>query len=230
MRLDAFISQNSDFSRSQIQKAIKAGCVTLDGNTASNGKQQITGEEVIYCNGHRIQSLKMRYLMLHKPAGYVCANSDSEHPTVLDLIDLPHKQNLQIAGRLDVDTTGLVLLTDDGQWNHRMTSPKRDCMKIYRVTTADPISTQTHQQFQSGIKLHSENKPTLPAQMTQLDSHTALLSIQEGKYHQVKRMFAAVGNRVVSLHREQIGSIMLDKSLAPGQYRHLTSDEIGETL
>lgn len=228
MRLDAFISQNSEYSRSQIQKAIKAGCVTVDGLTANNGKQQITGHESIYCNGQAIEFIQLRYLMLNKPEGYVCANSDSEHPTVLDLIDLPRKQTLQIVGRLDIDTTGLVLLTDDGEWNHRITSPKRNCVKIYRVTTVDPISPQTQTQFEDGVELHGEKNRTRPAQLTQLDHHTALLGIQEGKYHQVKRMFAAVGNKVATLHREQIGGISLDTSLAPGQYRHLTADEIAE--
>jgi 16S rRNA pseudouridine516 synthase len=230
MRLDAFISQNSDFSRSLIQKAIKADCVTVDGVIVSNGKLHITGDETIYCNDQHIQALSLRYLMLHKPAGYVCANSDSEHPTVLDLIELPHKQSLQIVGRLDIDTTGLVLLTDDGQWNHRITSPKRDCAKIYRVTTSDPISAETQTYFEEGVQLHGEKAPTRPALLTQLDSNTALLSIHEGKYHQVKRMFAAVGNKVVALHREQIGTIRLDESLAPAQYRALTADEIAEAV
>lgn len=228
MRLDAFISQNSDYSRSQIQKAIKANGVSVDGIVISNGKLHISGEEIIYCNGQRIEALSLRYLMLHKPTGYVCANTDSAHPTVLDLIDLPHKHNLQIVGRLDIDTTGLVLLTDDGQWNHRITSPKRDCVKVYRVTTADPISEKTQALFLEGIQLHGEKKPTLPAQLSQLDSHTALLRIQEGKYHQVKRMFAAVGNNVIALHREQIGDISLDISLSPGQYRALTTEEVSE--
>lgn len=228
MRLDAFISQNSEFTRSQIQKAIKAGKVTVDDVVADNGKQQIVGTESIFYQGQFIQPIKLRYLMLNKPAGYVCANTDSEHPTVLDLIELPRKQTLQIVGRLDVDTTGLVLLTDDGDWNHRITSPKRDCIKIYRVTTAEIISAQTQTQFEKGVELHGEKNSTRPAQLTHIDSHTALLGIQEGKYHQVKRMFAAVGNRVVALHREKIGGIALDASLLPGQYRDLTATEIAE--
>ena len=168
----------------------------------------------------------MRYLMLHKPIGYVCANTDSEHPTVLDLIDLPRKHSLQVAGRLDLDTTGLVLLTDDDKWNHLVTAPKHAFTKRYFVTTADPITDETAAIFIKGILLHGEKKPTLPAQLILINSHQARLDIHEGKYHQVKRMFAAVGNHVVSLHREKVGAIELDANLKPGEYRELTFAEI----
>lgn len=228
MRLDKFLSSNSDLTRSRIQVAIKQGQVCVDGITAKKGEQKITGQELITLNDAVIAPLQIRYLMLHKPSGYVCANSDSEHPTVLDLLDLPHKHSLQIVGRLDLDTTGLVLLTDDGDWNHKITSPRRQCHKVYRVTTADPIAETTASQFLAGVQLHGESNLTLPAQLTQIDTHNALLSIQEGKYHQVKRMFAALGNKVVQLHRLSIGNIQLDADLAPSQYRPLTSDEINQ--
>lgn len=226
MRLDKFISQYSDYSRSQIQIAIKRGLVTIDGICAKKGEQKLQGGEVIKWNGDVIEPIQIRYLMLNKPLGCVCANTDSEHPTVLDLIQLPHKNSLQIVGRLDIDTTGLILLTDDGQWNHRITSPRRHCPKTYRVTTADPIQADTVTLFLSGVQLHGEKSPTLPAHLELLDETHARLTIQEGKYHQVKRMFAASGNRVIELHRERIGNIKLDENIAPGEYRALTIDEI----
>lgn len=226
MRLDKYISQYSDYSRSQIQILIKRGTVSVNGEVAKKGDQKIQGDETILLGNEQICAFNTRYLMLHKPEGYVCANSDGQHPTVLDLIDLPHKQTLQIVGRLDVDTTGLVLLTDDGQWNHRITSPRHHCTKTYRVTTADPIADAVCDIFLTGVQLNGEEGLTLPAKLTIIDAHNAFMEIQEGKYHQVKRMFAAVGNRVIALHREAIGGIQLAETLAPGQYRPLTPAEI----
>lgn len=226
MRLDKFLSQNSDSSRSLIQQAIKAGRVSVNDVIAKKGDQKLLGDEIITLDGKQVEAFQTRYLMLHKPLGYVCANSDSDYPVVVDLIRLPRWQELQIVGRLDIDTTGLVLLTDDGQWNHRITSPRHECDKVYRVTTADPISAETAALFAAGVQLHSEKSLTRPAQLELISSHEARLKIHEGKYHQVKRMFAAAGNLVVALHRESIGSIQLDPALAPGEYRALTADEI----
>lgn len=226
MRLDKFLSQNSDSSRSLIQQAIKAGRVSVNDVIAQKGDQKLVGDETITLDGNIVEPFKTRYLMLHKPLGYVCANSDSDQPVVVDLIRLPRWQELQIVGRLDIDTTGLVLLTDDGQWNHRITSPRHECDKVYRVTTANPISNETAALFAAGVQLHGEKAPTRPAQLELLSSHEARLKIHEGKYHQVKRMFAAAGNLVVALHRESIGDIQLDPALAPGEYRALTEQEI----
>jgi 16S rRNA pseudouridine516 synthase len=226
MRLDKFLSQNSDRSRSLIQQAIKADRVTVNDVIAKKGDQKLLGDEIVTLDGKLVEAFQTRYLMLHKPVGYVCANSDSEHPVVVDLINLPRWQELQIVGRLDIDTTGLVLLTDDGQWNHRITSPRHECQKTYRVTTAAPIDSEIIELFAQGVQLHGEKAPTRPAQLELLSAQEARLHIHEGKYHQVKRMFAAAGNHVVSLHREAIGAIQLDPMLSEGQYRPLTSDEI----
>lgn len=226
MRLDKFLSQYTDYSRSLVQQAIKAGRVIVNDVIARKGDQKLSGDEVVTLDGKGIEAFQTRYLMLHKPLGYVCANSDSEHPVVVDLIRLPRWQELQVVGRLDLDTTGLVLLTDDGQWNHRITSPRSKCPKTYRVITANPITTETAALFAAGVQLHGEKMPTRPAHLELISSHEARLKIHEGKYHQVKRMFAAAGNLVVELHRESIGDIQLDPALAPGEYRALTADEI----
>ncbi len=228
MRLDKFLSQYTDYSRSQIQQLIKAARVTVNGEIIRKSDSKLSGNEQVMLDDQHIQAFIQRYFMLHKPSGYVCANSDSDHPVVIDLLDVPRKNDLQIAGRLDIDTTGLVLITDDGQWNHRITAPRQECAKVYLVTTADPISNDAIQRFAEGVQLHGEKNLTRPAHIELIGSHSARLRIHEGKYHQVKRMFAALGNRVVKLHRESIGGILLDPQLAPGEYRPLATHEINE--
>lgn len=226
MRLDKFIGNNSNYSRREVLYIARQSRIHVNGNVEKNIARQIVESDHITVDNLPIQAAGLRYFMLHKPAGVICANTDSSHPTVIDLLDIPRKETLQIAGRLDGDTTGLVLITDDGQWNHRATAPTRDCKKRYRVTTANEINETTRDLFAKGVQLHHEKKPTLPAALTLFSGHIALLELQEGRYHQVKRMFAAAGNHVVSLHREAIGSIVLDEQLAPGEYRTLTAEEI----
>ena len=143
MRLDKFIGNSTDLTRSQIHQLIRQGAVSINHATARKAAQHIQANDVVSVNDEVIERLSVRYIMLNKPVGYICANHDGEHPTVLDLLDEPNKANLQIVGRLDIDTTGLVLLTDDGQWTHPITSPRRECSKTYRVTTAIAIDAQT---------------------------------------------------------------------------------------
>ncbi|MDQ2075510.1 pseudouridine synthase [Marinimicrobium sp. ABcell2] len=226
MRLDKFIGHSSDLSRSQIHIAIRRGEVLVNGVVAKLPREHIDQQDQVTLQGRLLAAPGKRYLMLHKPSDVLCARTDANQPCVLDLIDSDHKSGLQIVGRLDKDTTGLLLLTDDGQWNHRITSPRHRCSKVYRVTTAEPISEGAVEQLAAGMHLRGDKHPCLPAHLQILDSHTALLDIQEGRYHQVKRLFGALGNRVVTLHRQSIGAIELDPALAPGQWRHLTADEI----
>jgi 16S rRNA pseudouridine516 synthase len=169
---------------------------------------------------------KPRYLMLHKPIGVVSATHDPTHRTVMDLLDDVVTEHLHIAGRLDIDSSGLVLLTDDGQWSHRITAPSKKCHKTYRVGLVAAINEKDLERIRAGVLLHHERKPTLPARVQRLSDGQLRLTIMEGKYHQVKRMFAAVGNRVISLHRESIGELKLDKGLEPGTYRSLQAREI----
>ncbi len=227
MRLDKFIATTTDFSRSEVKRWLKQNEVTVNGVVTNNPAQHIdTHKDKIYLFGEALEEPKPRYFMLHKPKGMVCANSDSEHPTVIDLLSEHKKDTLQIAGRLDKDTTGLVLITDDGQWNHRITSPNSHCFKRYCVSLERPLSTELVETFQQGILLKGENKATLPAELIIIDDYHAELAIQEGKYHQVKRMFAAIGNHVTALHRSSIGDIILDSTLQQGQYRSLKAKEV----
>lgn len=238
-RLDKFISNNSPFSRSDIRKLIKARRIEINGKLALTTSQLINETiDQVFVDGKHIQAIGFIYLMLHKPAGYVCATTDSEHPTVIDLIRHFAQQHnseafkrillcdLQIVGRLDIDTTGLVLLTNDGEWNHKITSPHHHCKKTYFVTLADPINIRTQTQFMQGVQLEGEKKLTRPAPINIVTPTKVHVTITEGRYHQIKRMFAATGNRVTALHRERIGSITLCKKLRSGEARFLTENEI----
>ncbi|MBR9911900.1 MAG: 16S rRNA pseudouridine(516) synthase RsuA [Gammaproteobacteria bacterium] len=226
MRLDKYISQVTDLSRKDVKRLLRSGCVTVDQAVSKDPALHISAEAQVAIDGELLQAPRPRYFMLHKPVGYVCVSKDRDHPSVLELLDEPNRDKLQIAGRLDIDTTGLVLITDDGKWNHAVTSPKRSCGKTYYVTLATDISPETADLFAQGVLLDGDLKPTLPASLQQVYSNEARLTISEGRYHQIKRMFAAVGNRVEELHRESVGAIVLDDSLEPGDYRELSASEI----
>lgn len=188
MRLDKRIAHSTGLSRKAVKRALHRGEVCLNGQPVRDGGLIVSREDNISWNGQPLQLSGPRYFMLHKPRGFVCANQDSDHPTVLDLLDGERREGLQIAGRLDLDTTGLVLITDDGQWNHRATSPNRGKLKTYRVTVAETITADQVQALSAGIRLKGENRPCRPAELRLMDKKQALLSISEGKYHQVKRM------------------------------------------
>lgn len=228
MRLDKFIAEQTGLTRSQAAKALKSGVVSVNEEIEKSGARKVSAEDTIRYEGELLEWLEGgQYFMLYKPQGYVCSHDDGEYPTVFQFFDYPLMNKLHTAGRLDVDTTGLVLLTDDGQWSHRITSPKHHCEKTYLVTLADPVEAFYAQQLAEGILLRGEKEPCLPAKMEILDDYNVNLTISEGRYHQVKRMFAALGNKVEALHRWRIGDIVLDESLEEGEYRTLSDEEIG---
>lgn len=226
MRLDKYISNATDLSRTDVKKLIKSGLVSIDDELATSGSQKVTDEQDIAIEGSTIQLMATRYFMMNKPAGVVSATKDHSNPTALDLIYEHRNDQLQIAGRLDIDTTGLLLITDDGQWNHIVTSPRTDCKKVYLVELENPVGKDYQRKLETGIALEGEKRRCLPASMEVIDDHHIRLCISEGKYHQVKRMMTSLGNHVVSLHRLQIGGIELDPNLEPGDYRPLTEEEI----
>ena len=228
MRLDKFIAEQTGLTRSQAAKALKSGVVSVNEEIEKSGARKVSAEDAIRYEGEFLEWLEGgQYFMLYKPQGSVCSHDDGEYPTVFQFFDYPLMNKLHTAGRLDVDTTGLVLLTDDGQWSHRITSPKHHCEKTYLVTLADPVEAFYAQQLAEGILLRGEKEPCLPAKMEILDDYNVNLTISEGRYHQVKRMFAALGNKVEALHRWRIGDIVLDESLEEGEYRALSDKEIG---
>jgi len=226
VRLDRFLSHSAGLSRSEAKKLLHAGCVLLDGQPVRDSALPVTPLQEISLYGKVLEWPRLRYLMLHKPAGYVCSTEDPGHPLVTDLVAAPWAVFLHSARRLDVDTTGLVLLTNDGTWSHALTSPRRHCLKSYRVTLKHPLAADTAERFAQGLQLHGEASLTLPARLEALDEYSARVYIREGRYHQVKRMFAACGNRVETLHRESIGNIALDAALQPGQWRELSREEV----
>ncbi|MDG2018994.1 MAG: pseudouridine synthase [Porticoccaceae bacterium] len=226
VRLDKYISNATDLSRTEAKRLIKAGDVSIDAKMATSGSQKVSSDHSVTIDGSPITLLVDRYFMMNKPAGVVSATKDHSNPTAIDLIYEHRNQQLQIAGRLDIDTTGLLLITDDGQWNHIVTSPRTDCKKIYLVELENPVGDDYQKKLEEGIALEGEKRRCLPATMEVIDDHHIRLCISEGKYHQVKRMITSLGNEVLSLHRMQIGGIELDPELEPGDYRPLTADEI----
>ncbi|WP_435952857.1 16S rRNA pseudouridine(516) synthase RsuA [Dryocola sp. BD626] len=227
MRLDKFISQQLGVSRAIAGREIRAQRITIDGEVVRDASFKLNPEHQVEFDGNPLdQQNGPRYFMLNKPQGYVCSTEDPDHPTVLYFLDVPVAHKLHAAGRLDIDTTGLVLMTDDGQWSHRITSPRHHCEKTYLVTLESPVADDTAEQFAHGVQLHNEKDLTKPATLEVITPTEVRLTISEGRYHQVKRMFAAVGNRVIGLHRERIGEIALDDDLEPGEYRPLTEQEI----
>lgn len=224
IRLDKYLSDNANLTRKSAKQALHRGDVTVDGVVVKKGDVKITQQQVVF-NGKTIDVIGDLYIMLHKPQGYVCSTTNDDGISILQLIDEPWREKLHIAGRLDKDTTGLVLLTNNGQWSHKITSPNSQCTKEYIVTVERPLTSELIDVFANGIMLNNENKPTKPAQLTILSEYSARLVISEGKYHQVKRMFAAVGNHVNELHRSRVGDLILDDSLRQGQWIKLTKQQ-----
>ena len=225
MRLDKFICQSTNLTRTLAKREIARSNVKINGEVVRKADHKVTADMDVWFSGKSLSQRPPRYIMMHKPVDVICSTVDEEHPSVMNLIEADKRDELHIAGRLDVDTTGLVLISDDGKWSHRVTSPKRACNKRYRVQLAEAIAPSAVADFEAGIQLRSEDKPCLPAKLEILSDKEVLLTIQEGKYHQVKRMFASQGNSVVGLHREQIGEIVLDPTLELGEWRYLTDAE-----
>lgn len=226
MRLDKFLCDSLGVTRKEATQILKSKTVTVNDVMQKSGATKVTEECVVEWQGNELRVQGPRYIMVYKPEGFVCSHEDSSNRTVFDLLDEIKMDKLHFAGRLDVDTTGLVLVTDDGQWSHRITSPKHKCEKMYRVWLVDPVEDDYVEKFKEGIQLKSEDGLTLPAHLEVRAEREVLLTIHEGKYHQVKRMFAALGNKVEALHRERIGEIEMDESLELGEYRYLTQEEV----
>ncbi|MGE1153719.1 16S rRNA pseudouridine(516) synthase [Pseudomonas kitaguniensis] len=227
MRVDRYLSNLPRFNRQQVRLLLVERRVTVDGIAVSDPHHEVREFSRVCVDTEVLQAGKpARYFMLHKPQGCVSATSDPHHRTVLDLLDVPDKCELHIAGRLDFNTTGLMLITNDGQWSRRLTQPKTKLPKVYRVQTEQDIGPEYALTFAAGVYFAFEDLTTQPAELELLGPRTARLSIIEGRYHQVKRMFGHFNNKVIALHRERIGQWVLDAALAPGEYRALTDDEI----
>ncbi|PKF60832.1 16S rRNA pseudouridine(516) synthase [Psychromonas sp. psych-6C06] len=226
MRLDKYLCESTPLTRSQAKKVISQGRVKSGDQVVRSCAYKATADESIYLDDNLISVRGLRYIMINKPKDFICSNVDEQLPSLFNLIDAQKKEQLFIAGRLDADTTGLALITDDGQWSHKVTSPRNKCKKRYRVELNSAITEEAIEQLKVGVQLNSEPQPCLPATVEVITETEVILTISEGKYHQVKRMFAAVGNLVIELHREQIGDIILDANLELGEWRYLTESEV----
>ena len=224
MRLDKLICISTTLTRDEANRCILAGEVTVDGELITDTRCQVHTHRNIELNGIKLTPRPFRYLLINKPKNTICSNKDEAYPSVFNHVNLPDHRELHVVGRLDADTTGLVLATDDGHWSFDIIRPESHCKKTYRVGLSRPLTEEAAERLRCGVIFQGITEPTLPAELEFITSTDVRLTITEGKYHQVKRMFAAVGNRVVTLHREQIGGVRLD--IAEGQWRELSEDEV----
>ena len=230
MRLDKYLCETGFGTRSQVKDLLKKGQVMVNGEVVKKPELKINETtDQILCQGKKTSYQKNIYLMLHKPAGVVSATEDSREKTVLDLVRPEDRKNgLFPVGRLDKDTEGLLLLTDDGELAHRLLSPKKHVDKTYYAKIDGQITEEHVKQFREGLDIGDEKK-TLPAVLTILLSGPVSeieVTIHEGRFHQIKRMFEAVGCKVTYLKRLSMGSLVLDETLQLGEYRPLTEAEL----
>lgn len=229
IRLDRWLVTLGVGSRSQVQKLVRSGLVTVDGQHVRDPGQSCREDSVLTLRGEKLDGRLMRHVMLYKPAGLLTAARDKKQPTVMDLLPETYASiGCMPVGRLDKDTTGLLLLTCDGELNHRLLAPARHVDKTYRAVVDGPLTQADAAAFASG--LHLGDFDAQPADLViehcgQAQS-TALVTIHEGKFHQVKRMFEAVGRTVLTLHRLTFGPLQLTPDLEEGQWRELTAQEV----
>lgn len=234
MRLDKFLTEMKRGSRSEVKERIRKGSVFVDGQAVLDPGFKVDPDRMrIALNGEAVGWAETEYYMLNKPQGVVSATEDSLHTTVVDLIADSKRKDLFPVGRLDMDTEGLLLITNDGALAHRLLSPNRKVDKVYLAHVAGKLPADVRERFAEGLVL-KDGTALRPASLTFLKNPEeagdaaaeALLTIREGKFHQVKRMFEAVGGTVVYLKRISMGPLSLDEALKPGQYRALTKDEL----
>lgn len=225
-RLDRFLKISQKLSSKQTKLLLAQKRIQLNGTVAESGQQAVNQFTWVQLDKRTIQKHQAIYIVLNKPAGIVSATLDSKHPTALGLIDHPNAADLHIAGRLDKNSTGLMLLSNDGTWSRALSSPINKVEKVYQVTLKNPVTEEMKQAFAEGIHFLTEDATTLPASLEITDAKSATVILSEGKYHQIKRMFGRFRNPVLSIHRNQIGSLKLDESLAEGSWRLLSSKEL----
>ncbi|ANF82003.1 16S rRNA pseudouridine(516) synthase [Acinetobacter sp. NCu2D-2] len=227
MLLEKMLQSQGFGSRKHCQQLIKNGLVTIHGEIMDNPKTKLDLNGLEYTvHGHRYQYREKVYIALNKPQGYECSHQATHHFSVFDLFDdVLLNRNIQCVGRLDQDTTGLLLLTDDGQFLQALTHPKKHVAKVYQMDLADAVTDEQIQQLTKGVELRNEDGVFAATDVQRLDTHTLHMTIHQGVYHQVKRMLAAVGNKVERLHRAQIGTLQLN-DLAEGEWIFLNEAQI----
>lgn len=225
MRLDRFLCELDIGTRSQVKGFVRQGLVTVNGAPARGPEQKIDEQrDRIVFRGKELRYRKFVYYMMNKPTGVVSASSDARERTVVSLLGSDGREDIFPVGRLDKDTTGLLLLTNDGALAHRLLSPRKHVDKAYRVELERGLSREDIRRLEEGLDIGDE-RPTLPARVEVLGERVILLTLHEGRFHQVKRMLQAVGNQVQALERVAFGGLELDRGLRPGEYRELTREE-----
>lgn len=235
MRLDKYLTLAQMGTRSEVKKIIRSGRVFLNGVQVKKADEKVESEDEVMVDGMQITYETYEYFMLHKPAGVVSATRDKKDRTVVDLITCPHKKDIFPVGRLDKDTEGLLILTNDGAMAHELLSPSRHVKKTYFVRILGELNASAIEKLENGLDI-GDDKPTKPAVLSEISTpycesgteiYTELcITITEGRYHQIKRMFAKVGNPVMYLKRISMGGIVLDEKLEKGAFRKLTEDEV----
>lgn len=228
IRLDKYLADMGLGTRTEVKKKIRKGQISVNGMVIKEPEYKTDTEtDVVLADNQPLSYETMEYYMLNKPQGVVSATEDRKEKTVLDLILSKKRKDLFPVGRLDKDTEGLLLITNDGALAHQLLSPKKHVDKQYFVRLSKPLKKEDAKKLETGVDI-GEDTLTMPAKIvyTGQSEEEVLITIQEGKYHQVKRMFQAVGNQVVFLKRLSMGSLKLDETLKPGEYRLLTQEEI----
>ncbi|MBQ3567032.1 MAG: rRNA pseudouridine synthase [Oscillospiraceae bacterium] len=232
-RLDKFLSVQTSFTRSEIKKLISKNKVTVDGKIIKDSSLKIdTDTAEIVLDGQKIVFKDKIYIIMNKPQGYVCATEDKHEKTVLDLLEPQYRRkDIFPAGRLDKDTVGMVLITNDGELSHKILSPKNHIAKYYLVELEKPFKSEYIQMFKQNLRIDGD-EICLPAQVKGFDQHEnmALLELFEGKFHQVKRMFSAVENKVTRLERIQMGSLAIPPNIGLGAYIEIMHKDVEKLL
>ena len=230
MRLDKYLAETAQCTRSEAKTLLQKGRVTVNGAVCKKGDAQLKAGDAVAVDGKTLQYQKFVYLMLNKPAGVVSASTDKRDTTVVDLVGGAYpRRELFPAGRLDKTSTGFVLLTDDGGFAHDILAPKRHVSKTYTVALDTPLTAEMQAGFAQGVTL-ADGTELSPAEVEALteDGLTVRVTLKQGVYHQIKRMFGVYGAGVNALHRDAIGGLALDKTLEPGQWRELSDEEVAK--
>ncbi|MCR5451890.1 MAG: rRNA pseudouridine synthase [Lachnospiraceae bacterium] len=228
MRLDKYLADMGIGSRSFVKEIIKKGKVTVNGELIKSASVSVLESDTVFVNGEQVKYQTHEYYMLNKPADVISATSDDNQKTVMDLFPKERRRDLFPIGRLDKDTVGLLIITNDGALAHELLSPKKHVDKVYYVKTEGLITEEDIAAFKNGLILKNEEK-TMPAKLEIIspgEISEAYVTIKEGKYHQVKRMFAACGKKVIYLKRISMGGLLLDQTLKEGEWRELLAEEL----
>ena len=226
MRLDKYLAEAKEGSRSEVKSLITKGCISVNGTVVKDPGMKVGDSDEVTVRGRQADHREHYYYMLNKPAGVVSATEDRNEKTVLDLFPERLRRKLSPVGRLDKDSVGLLLITDDGELAHRLLSPSKHVDKTYLIRTDEPLTLEDVKRFSEGLVLKDGTElKSAKLELDKEDPLCARVTISEGKYHQVKRMTAACGKKVLYLKRLSMGSLVLDESLEEGEYRELTEEE-----